>query len=203
MFWKTSSVGFRCLLSILSCEIRPCQIRLLTKSMIYVIQNQFWPLLSSSPYNTYAVVQNYTYVVKTSLTHRGRMTHICASRLIIIGSDNGLSPGRCQASIWTSAGILLIRTLGINFSQILREIRASLFKKMHLIMSSAKWRHICHNIKTSKRSDACIHHITKPQLGQLTYLPWDKMAAISKTTFSNKNVLITITITTVYSQRSN
>ena len=36
------------------------------------------------------------------------MTHICVSNLAIIGSDNGLSPGRRQAIIWTNAGILLI-----------------------------------------------------------------------------------------------
>ena len=40
-------------------------------------------------------------------------------KLTIIGSDNGLSPGRRQAIIWTSAGILLIGPLGTNFSQIL------------------------------------------------------------------------------------
>ena len=45
------------------------------------------------------------------LTHWGRVTHICVSKLTIIGSDNGLSPGRRQAIIWTNAGILLIRTL--------------------------------------------------------------------------------------------
>ena len=47
---------------------------------------------------------------------------LCVSKLTFIGSDNGLSPGRCQAIIWTNAGILLIRTLGINFSEILGEI---------------------------------------------------------------------------------
>ena len=30
-----------------------------------------------------------------------RVTHICVSKLTIIGLDNGLSPGRCQAIIWT------------------------------------------------------------------------------------------------------
>ena len=52
-------------------------------------------------------------------THRGRATHICISKLTIIGSDNGLSPGRRQAIIWTNAGILLIGTLGTYFSEIL------------------------------------------------------------------------------------
>ena len=55
------------------------------------------------------------------LTHWGRVTHICASKLTIIGSDNGLSPGRHQAIVWTNAGILLIGHLGTNFSEILIE----------------------------------------------------------------------------------
>ena len=42
------------------------------------------------------------------LTHWGRVMHICIGNLTIIGSDNGLSPGRRQAIIWTNAGILLI-----------------------------------------------------------------------------------------------
>ena len=36
------------------------------------------------------------------LTHWGRVTHICVSKLTIIGSDNGLSPDRRQAIIWTN-----------------------------------------------------------------------------------------------------
>ena len=74
------------------------------------------------------------------LTHWGWVTHICVSNLTIIGSDNGLSPGRRQAIIWTNAGILLIRTLGTNFSEILGEIHSFSFSKIHLKMSSAKWR---------------------------------------------------------------
>ena len=68
------------------------------------------------------------------------MTHICVGKLIIIGSNNGLSPERRQAIIWTKDGILLIRTLGTNFSEILGEIRSFSFKKMHLKMSSAQGR---------------------------------------------------------------
>ena len=71
------------------------------------------------------------------------MTHICVSKLTIIGSDNGLSPGRRQDIIWTNAGILLIRTLGTDFSEILSEICAFSFKKMLLKMSSATWRPFC------------------------------------------------------------
>ena len=77
------------------------------------------------------------------LTHWGRATHICVGKLTIIGSDNGLSPGRRQAIIWTNAGILLIGPLGTNFSEIVIEIRSFSFKKMHLKMSSGKWRPFC------------------------------------------------------------
>ena len=52
------------------------------------------------------------------LTHWGRATHICVGNLTIIGSDNGLSPDRSQAIIWTNARILLIGPLGTNFSEI-------------------------------------------------------------------------------------
>ena len=74
------------------------------------------------------------------LTHWGRVTHICVGNLIIIGSDNGLSPGRRQAIIWTNARILLIWPWGRNFSEILIGIQIVSFKKMPLKMSSAKWR---------------------------------------------------------------
>ena len=77
------------------------------------------------------------------LTHWGRVTHICVSKLTIIGSDNGLSPERRQANIWTNAVILLIGTLGTNFSEILSESHIFSFKKMHLITSSAKRRPFC------------------------------------------------------------
>ena len=45
------------------------------------------------------------------LTHWGQVTQICVNNLTIISSDNGLSPHRRQAIIWTDAGILLIPPL--------------------------------------------------------------------------------------------
>ena len=85
-------------------------------------------------------------------THWGRVTHICVSKLTIIGSDNGLSPGRRQAIIWTNAGILLIRTLGTNFSEILGKIHSFSFTKMHFKMSSAKWRLFSLGLNELKRT---------------------------------------------------
>ena len=78
-----------------------------------------------------------------TITRWGRVTHICVSKLTFIGANKGLPPGRRQAIIWTIAGILLIRTLRINFSEILSEIHAFSFKKMHLKIWCAKWRQLC------------------------------------------------------------
>ena len=71
------------------------------------------------------------------------MTQICVGKLSSIGSDNGLSPRRRHVIIWTNAGILLILTLRIKFSESLSGIHTFSFKKMHLKMSSAKSRPFC------------------------------------------------------------
>ena len=78
-----------------------------------------------------------------TLTHSGRVMHICIGNLTIIASDNGLSPNRRQAITWTNDRILLIGPLGTNFSEILIEIHTFSFKKMHLKMPSAKRRPFC------------------------------------------------------------
>ena len=53
-------------------------------------------------------------------------------QLTLIGSDNGLAPGRHQSITWINASILLIGPLGTHFSDILIEIHTFSFTKMHL-----------------------------------------------------------------------
>ena len=112
---------------------------------------------SCNPYCYYDFLHSeYNFISKTPttdiwdmecllwvLTHWGRVTHICVGTLTITGSDNGLSPGRRQAVIWTNAEILLIGLLGTKFSEILIEIDTFYLKKMHLKVSSGKWRPFC------------------------------------------------------------
>ena len=62
---------------------------------------------------------------------------------VYIDSDNGLSPIRRQAIFSTNAGLLSIRPLGTNFSEILIKIQNFSFTKMHLKITSAKWRPFC------------------------------------------------------------
>ena len=121
-------------------------------------------------------------VVLYPLTHRGRVTHICVSKLAIIGSDNGLSPGWRQAIIWTNAGILIIGPLGTNFHEILIEIHTFSFRKMHLKMLSGKWRPSCLglNVLTEAfligRLGTCRYHQLKPNLqmscSEMTRMIW-------------------------------
>ena len=84
------------------------------------------------------------------LTHWGQVMHICVNKILIIGSDNGLSPDWRQAIIWTNAGILLNGPLGTNFSEIPIEFHTYSFKKIHLKMSSRKYRPFCLSLNVLK-----------------------------------------------------
>ena len=80
---------------------------------------------------------------KNLVIHWGRVMHICVSKLAIIGSDNGLSPGRRQAITWTNADLLSIGPLETNFSEVGIEIQNLSFMKMHLKTTSPKWQPFC------------------------------------------------------------
>ena len=72
--------------------------------------------------NKIVLLVDESYQSYMGLTHWRRVTHVYASKITTIGPDNGSSSGRRQAIIWINAGILLIRTLGTNFSEVLSEI---------------------------------------------------------------------------------
>ena len=99
--------------------------------------------------------------LQSTFTHWGRVTHICVGKITIIASDNGLSPERRQAIIWTNAGLLSIGTLRTYFSEILIKIQQFSLKKMHLKMSSAKRRLCCLglNVLTARWND--VHESTR------------------------------------------
>ena len=72
-----------------------------------------------SNHESYGLGRVWGRSVWHSLTHWGRVMHLWGSKLTIIGSDNGSSPGQCQAIISTDAEIFLIGPLGTNFGEIL------------------------------------------------------------------------------------
>ena len=122
---------------------------------------------------------------ESSLTHWGRVTHICVSDLTSIGSDNGLSPGRCQAIIRTNAGILLIRPLRTNSSEFLVEILIFSFKKMRLKVSSAKRRPFCIGLNELIPVFICHPLVAKP-------LPVSKYTTYIFQTNTTENVVCKI-----------
>ena len=97
-------------------------------------------LTSTCIFLRFIICKRHHIAQQRILTHWGRATHICVGNLTIIGSDNGLPPGRRQAIIWTNAGILSIGPFETNFNEIFIGIQTFSVKKMHFKMSSAKWR---------------------------------------------------------------
>ena len=53
--------------------------------------NHYWDFYILSRY--------FDLDIKAFLTHWGRVTHICVGKLTVIGSNNGVSPGRHEAII--------------------------------------------------------------------------------------------------------
>ena len=107
------------------------------------------------------------------LTHWGRVTHICVSKLTIISSENCLSPGRRQAIIWTNAGILLMGPLGTNFSEILVGIETFFVQKNALesvncviasILSRPQWFNISWSRQSLKFPLELQHHCETPAM---------------------------------------
>ena len=120
-----------------------------------VLCGYIWSVLR----NNISIIGNsiFSSLGKFVLTHWGPVTHICVSKLTIIGSDNGLSPDLRQAIFLTNAGIWLIGPLGTNFSEILIGIHILSFKKMPLKMYSAKCRPFCLGLNVLKLYDSPEH----------------------------------------------
>ena len=92
----------------------------------------------------------YIYVSQSLLTHWGWVMHIFVRNVNIIGSDNDLAPGWCQAINWINDGILLIWTSGTNFIEISIEINTFSLNKMHFKISSGKWWPFCLGLNVSR-----------------------------------------------------
>ena len=74
------------------------------------------------------------------------MTHVCVGNLTIIGSDNGLSPGRHKAIIWTNDGILLIGPLE-------KKLQWNFSGNRHIFIKkciSEKWQPVCLGLNVLK-----------------------------------------------------
>ena len=95
--------------------------------------NDIWTNCCWKKLWTFSGEWKYSILKRGSLSHWGRVTHICGSKLTIVGS--GAKP--------LFPGILFIGPVGTRFSEILIEIYTFSFKKMHVKMSFGKWLPFC------------------------------------------------------------
>ena len=104
--------------------------------------SSYWSREKRSLYNRVWLHRVHIYDISTywslELTHWGRVTHICASQVTVVGSDNGLSPDRRQAIIWTNAEILLIEPLRTTLSDMLIEVDT--FSILENIIENVAWK---------------------------------------------------------------
>ena len=88
-----------------------------------------------------------------------RPSDVCVGSLTIIGSDNGLSPGRRQAIFWINAVILFIGPLGTNFNEILI---TSVIWELAAVFSRPQWvkYQLCFGVTLLRNSDIarCVTH---------------------------------------------
>ena len=98
----------------------------------------------------------YLWLAWFNSTHWSRVTHICFSTLGHHWFRQGLLPVRHQAIIWTNAE-MLIGPLGANFTEILLVTHTFSIKKIHLKMSSGKWRPFCLdlNVLINRQQNHC------------------------------------------------
>ena len=97
------------------------------------------------------------------------------SNTSILNSLRPIDAFRRQTIIWTNDGILLIGPLGTNFSEILTGIQAFSFKKMHMKMSSAKWRPFCLGLNVLNMhtySDLALSHAFHPAFSRRSCAPF-------------------------------
>ena len=104
----------------------------------YDTKLQWWPGLHYYVHNYVARTRRINITLYS--THWGRVTHICEGKLTIIGSENGLSPGRYQA-IWSNAGIWLIGPLGTNFIEILTKWTPN-GRHVHIQVHFLEWKYL-------------------------------------------------------------
>ena len=104
-----------------------------------------------------------TYTIQFCIIHRGRVTHICVSKLTIMGSVNGLAPTRWrQAIISTNVGILLIGSQGTNFNDYLIAIHSFHSRKSIRKTSSEKWQPFCLGLNVTTLVSVALPFLVMP-----------------------------------------
>ena len=97
-----------------------------------------------------AMSEDVKYPKRKSLTHWDRVTHICVCKLTIFGSDNGMSPGRRQAIIWTNARVLLIGP----WEQTLMKF---FYRNLHIFIQENPFQNMVWNVASILSRPQCVY----------------------------------------------
>ena len=136
-------------------------------------------------------IQHCWYWWPGALTHWARVTHICVDNQTIIVSDNGLSPGRRQAIIWTNVIVnwTLRKKLQWNFNRnynIFSQENAfeNVVRKLAAILSRPQW------VNTVASASICwihafpvVHGLSTMPYTELTHWGRDKWPPFSRRHF--------------------
>ena len=112
--------------------------------------------------------------------------YICVSKLSLIGSDNGLWPGRCQVNIWTNAGILLIGTLGTK-------IQWNLNRNLYIFIQENAFTNVVWKMVAILSRPQCVNRVTSVmfinKFVTYTLIPCVSFYFAHITTFALKSLL--------------
>ena len=89
--WWLTSLPYKCVTR----EIKKIWFPV-TRSLIYILSESDFPAVSGMAFLINSIVNHglYTGCLSSMMQFWGQMTHNCVGKLTIIGSDNGLLPGR-------------------------------------------------------------------------------------------------------------
>ena len=106
---------------------------------------------------TYLLSQQQIVPIRWQLTHWGRATHICVGKLTIIGSDNGLCPGRRQAIIWINCLQWYLTLLKCILGN---KLKWNFNRKSHIfIQENAIERHVVCEVASILFRPQCVHDL--------------------------------------------
>ena len=129
---------------------------------------------------------HYTVCRYNALTLWGRVTHICVCNLTIIDSDNGLSPVRRQAIIWTNASILFFWTPG-------NKLQRNINRNSYISIKRNPFQYVVWNMAAVLSRIQCVNELKfLPKVIHLTLMKWNetyqKISNIGRTKSQNLNV---------------
>ena len=112
--------------------------------------------------------------LKTKLTHWGQETHICVDNLTMIGSDNGLSPGRRQA-------IIRIQCWNIVNWKLRNILQWNINRNVYIFIEENAFESVVRKMAATLSQSHCVNFLSKK--GHICLFCWNAKIKITNTFF--------------------